>query len=149
MARTGRPTIYTEKLADEICDAIASSSLGLAHLCDQNPHWPARQHIFIWLRKYPDFYDKYAKAKENQVEVSVDYMNELMNEPHKYVDENGQNRVDVGMIRTKMDAIKWQAGKLKRKKYGDDIKEVESINILSQSAMEHEKQVENDYKKDH
>jgi terminase small subunit-like protein len=120
----GRPSIYTPELADEICDAISSSEKGLAHLCEANPHWPARQHIFVWLRKYPDFYDKYTRAKENQVEVCVDYMQELMSEPHKFVDEEtGRIRVDVQMLRTKMDAIKWQAGKLKPKKYGESRQE--------------------------
>lgn len=116
----GRPTKYTPELADEICAAIASSELGLVHLVKQNPHWPERANIFIWRRKYPEFRDKYTRAKIDQVEVSVEYMQELMNEPHKYFDEElGREVVDVSMMRLKMDAIKWQASKLMPKKYGD------------------------------
>lgn len=118
--KLGRPTLYSPQLADEICDAIASSELGLCHLVDQNPHWPERQVIFIWRRKYPDFNDKYAKAKEDQTEVCVEHMQEIMNEPHKYIDaETGYQKIDTGMLRLKMDAIRWQAGKLKPKKFGD------------------------------
>lgn len=120
LKKVGRPTMYTPELADEICDAIASSELGLCHLVDQNPHWPERQVIFIWRRKHPEFDDKYTKAKEDQVEVSVEHMQEIMNEPHKYVDlETGFQKIDTGMLRLKMDAIRWQAGKLKPKKFGD------------------------------
>lgn len=128
LKKSGRPTMYTSELADEICDAIASSELGLCHLVDQNPHWPARQIIFIWRRKYPEFDYKYTKAKEDQVEVSVEHMQEIMNEPHKYVDlETGFTKIDTGMLRLKMDAIRWQAGKLKPKKFGD-AKDQESQN---------------------
>lgn len=118
--KMGRPTKYTPELADEICDAIASSELGLAHLVEANPHWPARQNVFLWIRKYPEFRDKYAKAKEDQTEVCVEYMQEVMNEPHKWVDEEtGLTKIDVPMLRLKMDSMKWHASKLKPKKFGD------------------------------
>jgi hypothetical protein len=118
--KMGRPTKYSPELADEICDVIATSELGLMHLCNARSHWPDRANIFLWLRKYPGFRDKYIKAKEDQVEVSVEYMQELMNEPHKWVDEEtGITKLDHNMMRMKMDAIKWQASKLKPKKFGD------------------------------
>lgn len=121
LKKSGRPTMYTPELADEICDAIASSELGLCHLVDQNPHWPERQIIFIWRRRHPEFDDKYTRAKEAQVEVSVEHMQEIMNEPHKYEDyETGVIKIDHSMLRLKMDSIKWQASKLKPKKFGDN-----------------------------
>ena len=85
--KTGRPTDYTPQLADEICDAIASSELGLVHLVNAHPHWPHRGTIFIWMRKHPEFRDKYTLAKEDQQDVCVEYMQEILSEPHKYVDE--------------------------------------------------------------
>ena len=124
----GRPTKYTKELGEEICSAIASSELGLVHLVDSNPHWPERSTIFLWRRKHKEFSDNYTRAKEEQVEVSVEYMQEIMNEPHKYQDlETGITKLDHNMLRLKMDAIKWQAAKLKPKKYGDT-KLQESIN---------------------
>lgn len=124
--KKGAPTKYTEELANEICDAIASSRCGLQTLCQQNPHWPAKANIFIWLRKYPAFRDQYTRAKQDQGFVSVDYMQELMNEGHHYIDENGNERVDVGMLRVKIDAIKWQAEKLLSKQYGQKANEDKS-----------------------
>jgi hypothetical protein len=122
--KIGRPTKYTPQLADEICDAIASSELGLAHLVAAHPHWPERQNIFLWIRKYPEFRDKYAKAKEDQTDVCVEYMQEVMNEPHKLEDpETGLYRVDVPMLRLKMDTMKWHASKLKPKKFGDSVQQ--------------------------
>jgi len=120
LMKVGRPTKYTPELGEEICAAIACSELGLIHLVNANPHWPARSTIFMWIRIYPEFKDKYTRAKEDQVEVSVEYMQELMNEPHKWYDEEtGLQKLDHNMMRMKMDAIKWQAAKLKPKKFGD------------------------------
>lgn len=116
----GRPTKYTPELGDEICEVISSSELGLLHLCNARPHWPDRATIFIWRRKHEDFRNKYTKAKEEQTEVCVEYMQEIMNEPHRYTDpETGRIIVDVPMLRVKIDTIKWQASKLKPKKFGD------------------------------
>lgn len=129
----GRPTKYTPELAEEICEAVASSSDGLRILCDQNPHWPARANIFIWLRKYPEFRDLYTLAKKEQSDVMVDYLQELLAEDHHYTDDNGNHRTDVSLLRVKVDAIKWQAGKLNPHVYGDAKKEEKDT---SQSVLE-------------
>jgi len=148
--KVGRPTKYTPELGDEICEAIASSELGLMHLCNANPHWPDRSNIFKWRRKHEDFRVKYEKAKEEQTEVCVEYMQELMNESHLYEEKDtGKIRVDVPMLRLKMDTMKWQAGKLKPKKFGDVKNEIDTSHAAeSQKALEHEKQLEEEYKKD-
>jgi hypothetical protein len=117
--KKGRPTIYSPELADEICTAIASSEKGLAHLCQYNSHWPARQHIFLWLRQYPDFYDKYHKAKESQAEVLVDAMQTMVDESHKTKNEDGSIKIDVPLLKLKVDTMKWHASKLLPKKFGE------------------------------
>ncbi len=119
MSTLGRPTKYTEALAEEICEAVASSSDGLNVLCEEHSHWPSRSNIFIWMRKYADFRDKYTQAKKEQCEVFIDYIQELMSESHMYLDERGNDRVDVSMLRLKVDTIKWQASKLLPKLWGD------------------------------
>lgn len=118
--KMGRPTKYSVELADEICEKISSNSCGLQTLCFENPHWPERSVIFVWMRRYPDFKHKYAVAKYEQVEVDIDDYQEIMSEEHTYVDEFGNKRIDVPMLRAKLDAIKWKAGKLMPKKYGND-----------------------------
>lgn len=147
--KPGRPTKYSLQLAAEICDAIATSQLGLQHLCDANPHWPERARIFGWRRKYEEFRLMYDKAKEDQTEVSVEYMQEVMNEPHHYIDrETGQMRVDVSMLRLKMDTMKWHTAKLKPRKFGDNKQTIEdNQNIEAQKAFEHEKKLEEEYKR--
>ena len=61
----------------------------------------------------------YAKAKESQADYLVDDILRVIDKPETYIDEHGLERNDIGMIRIKVDAMKWQAMKLKPKKYGD------------------------------
>lgn len=123
MRQKGRPTLYTEELADEICDIVSSSSEGLEHLCKARDNWPARQNIYIWLRKYPDFRSKYTQAKRDQTEAYVDHIHELMNDDHHFVDDKGNIRVDSALLRLKIDTLKWHVGKLNPKVYGKDSSE--------------------------
>jgi len=146
----GRPSTYTPELGKEIAEAIASSELGLIHIVEQNPHFPHRATIFKWRTLHKEFGDMYARAKEEQMDVVVEYMQELMSEPHKFEDPStGREIIDVPMLRLKMDTMKWHASKLKRKKYGDDYKESAESSVLSQASLEHDKLVEDDHKKDH
>jgi len=147
--KRGRPTMYTPDLADEICNAIATSELGLVHLVNQNPHWPERPVIFLWRRKYPEFDDKYIKAKEAQTEVVVEYMQEVMSEPHKWEDpETGLTKIDVPMLRLKMDTMKWHAAKLKPKKFGEP-KVVEPNNSdIDEDCKKRYKEMDERNKKD-
>ena len=118
--KTGRPPKYSLELAKEICETITCSELGLIHLCQANPHWPDRATVFKWRAKHPEFGAMYRKAKEEQAHVCVEFMHELMNEPHIILDpETGQHRVDSPLLRLKLDHFKWHAAKLKPKDYGD------------------------------
>jgi len=146
--RPGQPTKYNMQIATEICDAIASTHLGLFDLCEQNPHWPTRETIYLWLRTHKEFSLMYTKAKEDQTEVSVDYMQALMNEPHKHFDADaGRTICDVGMMRLKMDAIKWQAAKLKPRKYGDVKQEEVANNEIHEDTMKRKQELDEKYKK--
>ena len=72
MAESGRPTKYTEKLADEICEAVALNTCGIHRICEKYPHFPAKETIRMWRLRRPDFAVKYAKAKTEQVDFLVE-----------------------------------------------------------------------------
>ena len=148
--KRGRPSTYNLQIAEEICEAIASSELGLCHLVDKNPHWPERQVIFVWRRRHPEFDDMYARAKEAQTEVCVEHMQEIMNEPHKYKDfETGQIKIDHSMLRMKMDAIKWQAAKLKPRKFGDVKQQENTTSEVDEDCKKRYRELDERNKKDY
>lgn len=123
VSKKGRPTIYSTKLAEEICNKIASTSDGLKKLCAENPHWPNKDTIFSWLKNNKDFSDQYARAKRSQIECVVDELLEIADNDSNdsMVNADGQiiiNSQAVQRARLRVDTRKWLACKLVPKIYG-------------------------------
>jgi hypothetical protein len=127
---TGRPTDYTEALADEICKAIANSPRGLNHHSKENDHWPHSSTIRRWLRENDSFRDKYAQAKEDQADLMAEETVDVAYNDKKdwkvIIDDDGNEKTvfvseAVARSRLKVDALKWHASKLAPKKYGERI----------------------------
>lgn len=123
VSKKGRPTIYSTKLAEEICNKISSTSNGLKKLCAENPHWPNRDTIFSWLKNNKDFSDLYVRAKRTQIECVVDELLEIADDDTKDCLVNAQGEIvfnsqAVQRARLKIDTRKWLACKLVPKVYG-------------------------------
>ena len=124
--KNGRPSIYTSEIGKEICDTIATTTKGLPTLCQMYDHWPSYNAIYEWISdNRQGFGDMYAKAKESQADYLCEDILRIIDKPETYV-ENGVERNDVGMMRLKIDSLKWQAMKLKPRRWGD--KQEESNN---------------------
>jgi hypothetical protein len=67
--KAGRPTLYSEKLAALICERVATSTFGLARLCELNDDIPEKSTINLWRYKYPEFSAQYAQAKLKQADL--------------------------------------------------------------------------------
>lgn len=119
----GRPTIYSEKLAQRICDLVSTHDLGLPKLCRQYPDLPEPQTINAWRREKPEFSSKYAQAKMEQSELMAESITDIADDLAECVyHEHGTPKVDSGMVamaRLKIDTRKWLASKLAPKIYGD------------------------------
>lgn len=129
--RIGRPPLYNDEIAREICSVVSCTTKGLPSLCQIHEHWPSYETIYSWIRenKQP-FSDMYAKAKENQADYLAEDILRIIDKPETYT-ENGVERNDTQMMRIKVDALKWHAMKLKPKKYGDK-------QIIEQTTSENE-----------
>lgn len=126
MTKLGAPITYpyTDELAQEICDGIRSSSLGLKQLCKKHPHWPPKSVIMRWRAQNTLFADLYLRAKADQVETFVDEIVSISDDGinDTYIDENGNERTNHDVIarsRLRVDSRKWIAAKLAPKIYGD------------------------------
>lgn len=123
VSKKGRPTIYSTKLAEEICNKIASTSSGLKTLCAENPHWPNKDTIFSWLKNNNDFSDQYARAKRSQIECVVDELLEIADNDSNDSMVNGDGQIIINSqavqrARLRIDTRKWLACKLVPKVYG-------------------------------
>ncbi len=125
----GRPTIYSEELAERICNAIASSDKGLVKLCEENPDFPTKETLFQWKYKYKEFSDRYYDARRNQAEVFAEGTIEIANEKPYYTDEKGISKIDAGHVawqKLNVNTRQWHASKLAPKIYGDQ-KQIEQL----------------------
>jgi hypothetical protein len=67
----GRPSKYTEELADEIAEAVASSERGLEWTCNHNDAFPDARTVWRWVHDNPNFRQKITRAKERQADHLV------------------------------------------------------------------------------
>lgn len=126
--KTGRPSLFTQELADLICQRVASCSFGLRKLCSLHDDLPTSETVYEWRYKYPAFSSQYAEAKLRQADLMAeelldiadsgtnDWMETLSD------DEKGLgwrlNGEHVQRSRLRIDTRKWLAAKLLPKQYG-------------------------------
>lgn len=120
MAKLGRPTLYCEAIAEEICDRLSEGE-SLRSICngpmnfdplideDRHSHLPNIQTVMNWaLNPEHDFFARYAQAREAQAEGMADRMMEA-----------AENYPDVQRAKLVCDNIKWIASRLIPHRYGD------------------------------
>jgi hypothetical protein len=108
--KTGRPSTYTAKVAEQICDRIAEGE-SLRTICLDDT-MPDRRTVHRWLEAYPAFATKYARARELQ--------GDAMDEKILAV-ADACTPETAAADRVKILAYQWRAAKLAPKKYGDKI----------------------------
>ena len=127
--KPGRPSRYTNKLADKICKMIAEGQ-SVRSICAKKD-MISMQTFFRWLRENEKFREQYARACEERsymhaeeiIEIADDATNDYM-EQHDESDEltgyklNGEN---IQRSRLRIDTRKWLMSKLNPKVYGDKL----------------------------
>lgn len=133
----GRPTDYSPEMAARICEGLATGR-SLRSVCREEG-MPCLASIFLWISKYPEFSDQYAKAKqtglealaEDLLEISDDGQNDWMenNDP----DNPGYrlNGEHIQRSKLRVDTRKWLLSKLVPKKYGDKMTQEHVGNPLT------------------
>lgn len=129
MAKTGRPSKYTQAVALEICNRIAQGE-SLIQICRNSEHLPDKCTVVRWLQdpKHEEFRTQYAQARESQMEHYADEILEIaddgQNDWMERESKNGEvfeveNHEVLNRSRLRVDARKWLMSKLAPKKYGD------------------------------
>lgn len=104
----GRPSDFTQEIADEICDRLAKGESLRSISADE---WmPERSTVRRWLMSSDEFRNQYARARDDQAD---EYADRVIFE--------AENATDPQLGRLRMDALKWAASKLAPKRYGDKV----------------------------
>jgi Bacteriophage Sf6, terminase small subunit-like len=106
--KRGRPSQFNWDLADEICRRIAEGET-LRSICGLD-RMPAHTTILRWLRENEVFRTQYARAREDQADALADEMLDAA---------RSATNQDANAKRVLVDTLKWRAGKLRPKVYGD------------------------------
>lgn len=130
---TGRPSEFSQDVADRICEGIAEGK-SLRAMLREDDSLPASSTIFKWLTQFESFAEQYARAREAQADALFDEILEIADDGRNdsYTDDDGNERTDHDVIarsRLRVDARKWMAGKLRPKKYGEKIQTEHSGSI--------------------
>lgn len=130
----GRPSSYTKKVGDIICERLADGE-SLRSICSEDK-MPRKTTVFRWLKSNAAFRDQYARARELQADGFVDEIIEIADEECIYVRKLDGKAADpddpedvlleatfdkTAVMRNKLriDARKWVASKLRPKVYGE------------------------------
>lgn len=126
----GRPTIYSQKLGEVICNRIAEGE-SVRDIVKDNK-MPSSSTIFRWLLddSKKEFWEQYEKARNIQAELMFEeLLNIADNGENDWVQRQGkdeaewwqQNGEAIQRSRLRVDTRKWYLSKVLPKKYGDKL----------------------------
>jgi hypothetical protein len=103
---TGRPSSFTQEIADVICERILAGE-SVRSICSDET-MPSLSMVFRWLKASESFREQYAHTREVQAHVIADDTRDIVD-----------NEPDPARARVMLDQRKWHASKLLPKVYGD------------------------------
>lgn len=125
----GRPTLYTNDLAVQICNEIASHDRTLRDLVEKYEWFPSIDTIHAWCLLHETFSDLYYSARKKQADLRAHELDELERETIEYyIDDKGNKRIDpssVHLAKLKSTNRQWTAGRLMPRIWGDKDKQIE------------------------
>ncbi len=107
-----RPELLTDAFIESLCDWMAEGNSVRAYCRVNTQYKPST--ICTWLNEYEDFAEQYARAINMRADAKFDKIDDVIEDMRSKV-------VDPQMARVEIDAIKWQAGKMSPKKYGEKV----------------------------
>lgn len=123
----GRPTDYSQQMADLICERLANGE-SLRTICGDEG-MPDKSTVFRWLAAHEDFATIYARAREVQAEVLADELIEIADDGRNdWMERRGAEDENIGwrengeaMRRSQLRIAtrQWIAERMLPKKYGN------------------------------
>lgn len=126
VTKMGRPSVYTDELANEICVRLGLGE-SLRKICSDED-MPCLASVMGWLTKKPDFLEQYTRAREIQAETQFDELIDIVDQPpelSRVTDKNGElvevkfDSSYVAWMKLRVDTRKWTAARMAPKRYGE------------------------------
>lgn len=120
--KNGRPSIFTEELADKICTRLALGE-SLKTIC-YDKDMPNASTVHAWvLEDKQGFSKKYARARDMQAEILFDEILEIADKADEVVKSGAEKKSSAYSQnqRLRVDSRKWYLSKVLPKKFGDKV----------------------------
>lgn len=126
--RPGRPTKYSQELADKICERMISGE-SLRHIC-ADPDMPVKSTVLLWASKHEEFADQYTRARallmDHWADEIIDIADDGTNDFVEQERENGNKRIvadheHIHRSKLRVDTRKWLMTKIAPKRYGERV----------------------------
>ncbi len=112
----GRPTLYTDELAESICLDLATGERGLERICDETPGYPSGTTVWRWQSEREGFREKITSARERQQER---LLYQVMDEAREVDPDTGNGNARVALARTLIEGTIKVAARLAPRRFGD------------------------------
>lgn len=112
MAKVGRPSKYTDELAEQICLRIADGE-SMRRIC-RDADMPDKETIRRWKRENEAFRARFARAREDAADSYADRMLAYCDEF-----ETADSLTRVQGLKEASQNLRWLAGVTKPRVYGD------------------------------
>ncbi|GAU85988.1 terminase small subunit protein [Bosea sp. BIWAKO-01] len=121
-AAMARSCLFTQKLADLICERIADGQ-SLRAICAE-AGMPATGTVFRWLEAHEDFRGQYARAREFRADTLFDEILEISDMPAEAEavragKAGSEAAKSVDQRKLQIETRKWMAARLQPQKYSD------------------------------
>jgi hypothetical protein len=123
----GRPSGFSQQLADAICARLAVGD-SVREIC-RDEEMPSISMVFRWIAEYDSFREQYARAKQAGVEAMAEEIIDIAdNGSNDWMERNDKDNAGwlyngeaARRSQIRIDARKWLLSKLAAKKYGDKL----------------------------
>lgn len=114
---TGRPTLFTQELADRICMELAQGKS--LRTVVKNDWCVEGVTVWRWLREIESFNKQYVRAKQEAADAMAEDILDISDEELALGDDRHINNALVSRNRLRVDTRKWLMAKMKPKKYSE------------------------------
>lgn len=121
----GRPSVYSEELADRICERLVEGE-SLRKIC-ADEEMPNKATVSRWIASNDNFATRCARARETGADVLLDEMEDIE-------DRTLGGELDHRAANVVLSSKQWRASKLAPKKYGARIDHTSSDKSMSPSS---------------
>jgi hypothetical protein len=122
------PLLYSPKMIDKICNYIIEGK-SVNAICRMRG-MPNRTTIGKWLEKYPEFSDRYIRAKQIQTYFNADELMDMAK------DCDGNSSSAVQKAKLLVDTQKWISSRMLPKIYGEQTKQIQVEQVINTKALD-------------